>query len=288
MPLQPVFRRPSALLSPYIAYFFELESAPPAEGEGPHRVNVLPVPHAQMVFSFGGPSFERVMGGDRRPSPDDAITGYTTRTMEYSNPGRLGVLMAGFHPWGVQPFFERPVRPLIDRSVMLADVCTGVDVLERDVRAAATTDARLAHIERFLLTNLRRPALDTDLVRSITTIQEAKGRVRVQELADALGLGRRQYLRRFQDAAGVEPSLFTQLVRFQSTFEAMDRQGDTPDWPTIAHEAGYYDQAHFINAFRSFTGLAPTEYLARMHRTAVGAHFDAHRTADDPLRRMYI
>ncbi|MBK8708501.1 MAG: hypothetical protein IPN30_08445 [Flavobacteriales bacterium] len=106
MPLQPVFTRPSALLAPYISYLFELESAPPADAE-PHRVNVLPVPHAQMVFSFGGPSFERVMGGEQKPSPDFALTGYTTRTMEYSNPGHLGVVMAGFHPWGLQPFFEK-------------------------------------------------------------------------------------------------------------------------------------------------------------------------------------
>ncbi|HQW04838.1 MAG: AraC family transcriptional regulator [Flavobacteriales bacterium] len=287
MPLQPVFTRPSALLAPYISYLFELESAPPADAE-PHRVNVLPVPHAQMVFSFGGPSFERVMGGEQKPSPDFALTGYTTRTMEYSNPGHLGVVMAGFHPWGLQPFFEKPLRAIIDRNVLLSDVCRGVVSFERDLRDASDPQARIQCIERFLLANLRRPALDEEMVRSATTIMEAKGSRRVQELADALSMSRRQYLRRFQDTMGVDPSLFTQLVRFQSTFEAMDLHGEAPDWPAIALDAGYYDQAHFINAFRSFTGLSPTEYLVRMRRTEVGQHFDAHRTNDDPMRRMYI
>lgn len=288
MSLVPVFSRPSAPLAPYVAYFFELESPAPASGAPDHTVNVLPVPHAQMVFSFGGPSFERIMGGDRRPSPDYAVTGFTTRTMEYSNPSELGVLMAGFHPWGLQPFFERPLQGLIDRSVLLADVCVGSEHLERDVRNASNTTERVAAVERFLLGNLRRPVLDDALVASASAIMEARGRVRVQELADACALSRRQYLRRFQDAMGIEPRLFAQLVRFQSTFEAMDQHGDAPDWPAIAVDAGYYDQAHFINAFRGFTGFSPTEYLARMHRTRVGEHFDTHRRDDDPLRRMYI
>ncbi|HRH69556.1 MAG TPA: helix-turn-helix domain-containing protein [Flavobacteriales bacterium] len=288
MSLQPVFSRPPALLAPYIAYFFELEAEAPTGDAGPHRVNVLPVPHAQMVFSFGGASFERVMGGELKPSPDQAITGYTTRTIEYSNPGRFWVCMAGFHPWGLQPFFEKPMRPIIDRNVELDKVFTGTEELDRAMRTASDGSARLQCIERFLLSKLRRPALDEVIVGSVKAIMEEKGRVRVQELADALSLSRRQYLRRFQDACGVEPSLFIQLVRFQSTFEAMDQQGAIPDWSAIALDAGYYDQAHFINAFRSFTGLAPTEYLACMHRTDLGKHFDAHRKEDDPMRRMYI
>ncbi|MBK8947973.1 MAG: AraC family transcriptional regulator [Flavobacteriales bacterium] len=167
-------------------------------------------------------------------------------------------------------------------------VFTGTGELDHAVRTASDGSARLQRIERFLLSKLRRPALDEAVVHSVKAIMEGKGRVRVQELADARSLSRRQFLRRFQDACGVEPSLFIQLVRFQSTFEAMDQQGEAPDWSTIALDAGYYDQAHFINAFRSFTGLAPTEYMACMHRTELGRSFDAHRNEDDPMRRMYI
>jgi len=32
----------------------------------------------------------------------------------------------------------------------------------------------------------------------------------------------------------------------------------------LALECGYYDQSHFINEFRSFSGLTPLEFL---HRT---------------------
>jgi AraC-like DNA-binding protein len=34
------------------------------------------------------------------------------------------------------------------------------------------------------------------------------------------------------------------------------------DWVEIALECGYYDQAHFIHEFRTFSGLTPSAYVA--------------------------
>ena len=36
--------------------------------------------------------------------------------------------------------------------------------------------------------------------------------------------------------------------------------GVEPDWPQLALDLGYFDQAHLINDFRSITGYSPTEY----------------------------
>ncbi len=34
-------------------------------------------------------------------------------------------------------------------------------------------------------------------------------------------------------------------------------------WTDLALGCGYYDQPHFINEFRSFSGLSPLEFLRR-------------------------
>lgn len=284
---EPCFLRPSERLAPFVAYYFALEhkSKP---GEQGFEVNVLPVPHAQMVFSHGDESFEREMGGPLKPSPGYAVTGYTTRTVAYSNPGNLGVIMAGFHPWGLAPFLEFPLKNATDRNVELQRVMRGASHLEESIRAANSLDQRIERIEAFLLKNLLKPALDEPMVAACKTATERQGRVAVTELAKEVGLSVRQFQRRFIDRIGVEPKLFLQLVRFQRAFELMDQATDSPDWIAIADAAGYYDQSHFINDFRSFTGFAPTEYLARIVRTTVGRSFDYHLDEDDPLRRMYI
>ena len=284
---EPVFLRPSAHLAPYAAYYFALENEV-GPGDPPFEVNVLPVPHAQMVFSFGDESFERDMGGPLKHSPGYAITGYTTRTVAYSNPGRLGVIMAGFHPWGLAPFTDYALKQATDRSVELHLAFSGVPELEERIRRAANMHERIALIEAFLLVNLRKPALDEALVAACKEAMARQGRITVAELAVHAGLSVRQLQRRFADRIGTEPKLFLELIRFQRAFELMDQSGASPDWIAIAHAAGFYDQSHFIKDFKSFTGLAPTDYLARMHRTEVGRSFDTHVHKDDPLRRMYI
>ena len=37
----------------------------------------------------------------------------------------------------------------------------------------------------------------------------------------------------------------------------------TMRWANLALRCGYYDQSHFINDFRSFSGLSPLEFLRR-------------------------
>jgi len=249
---------------------------------------VFPVPHLQLVFSFGDDSFERATDGPFVASPGYALTGYTTRTVEYANRGRLGVLMAGLHPWGLRALLASALPTVVDRNIELRCLLGGIDELEADLRAAPSADARLRLVECFLTRNLRAPAIDPVVERAVVAMVSSRGSSSVQSLANDAGLSRRQFLRRFRDTTGVEPRLFSQLVRFQSVFEAMDTQHGSLNWSEIALTAGYYDQSHFINAFREFTGVTPVDYLRHATRSKVGLHFDTHIRRDDPMRRMYV
>lgn len=288
MALTPEFHRPSPHLAPYVAYFFSLEAAAIRTGEPPHSVQVLPVPHIQLVFSFGDESFERRMHGPLVRSPSFGVTGYTTSTVTYLNRGRLGVLMVGLQPWGLRALLARALPQVLDRNIELRDLFGGVDELEDAWYAARDSATRLQLVEMFLTRNLRAPVIDERVREAVDRIASARGNVSVQSLADHAGLSRRQFLRRFRDTVGIEPRLYSQLVRFQATFEAMDAQRGAPDWTDIALRAGYYDQSHFINAFRAFTGLSPAEYLRCLTRSESGRAFDTHVREDDPVRRMYL
>ena len=51
------------------------------------------------------------------------------------------------------------------------------------------------------------------------------------------------------------PKWVLQRVRLH---EAADRMADgEKDWPRLALELGYFDQAHFIKAFKAAIGLSP-------------------------------
>ena len=51
-------------------------------------------------------------------------------------------------------------------------------------------------------------------------------------------------------------------MRFQKAILEIEND-DFIRWSKIARESGFYDQAHFINEFKSFSGFTPNEYMKR-------------------------
>lgn len=86
------------------------------------------------------------------------------------------------------------------------------------------------------------------------------GNVSIETAAHQSGLSRRQFERRFLQAAGIPPKLFSRMQRFQRVFPALE--GAEVAWVDAAVHCGYYDQAHLIRDFREFAGKPPSALLA--------------------------
>ena len=66
------------------------------------------------------------------------------------------------------------------------------------------------------------------------------------------------------DRVGVGPRGFAELVRFHRFILGLPIGSRLPSWADLVAESPYYDQPHFIRAFRRFSGYTPVEYLARV------------------------
>ena len=53
--------------------------------------------------------------------------------------------------------------------------------------------------------------------------------------------------------------MYSRIIRFQA---ALKEYGSKKTLTDIAQDCGYYDQSHFINDFREFTGYNPKVYFA--------------------------
>jgi AraC-like DNA-binding protein len=54
------------------------------------------------------------------------------------------------------------------------------------------------------------------------------------------------------------PKQFASIVRLRAAVESYGRGSSLT---TVAHDAGYFDQFHFVRTFRSFTGEPPQRFL---------------------------
>jgi AraC-like DNA-binding protein len=95
-------------------------------------------------------------------------------------------------------------------------------------------------------------------------LRESHGRTAVGALAEELGWSRRRLVARFREEIGLPPKAVARLLRFEHALELVDRGAP---WAEVAFNAGYYDQSHLINEFRSITGITPVEYVTNLQDT---------------------
>ena len=169
-----------------------------------------------------------------------------------------------FHPGGFAPFAGDSVDLFSNRSVGLEDVWGGTAQSLRDrLREFSTPIARLRCLEEFLLQRFaghlsRHPIVDF----ALDSFQRAPGLATVREVARSTGWSERRFSQVFREQVGFSPKAWTRILRFQRTVQQLHAVLDVP-WSEMALDCGYYDQSHFANEFRAFSGIDATTYSAR-------------------------
>jgi AraC-like DNA-binding protein len=123
--------------------------------------------------------------------------------------------------------------------------------------AEARSDEDHVSVVEALLTTLSYAA-DPIVSRAITMLDNVTTDAGVAGVAKALGKSERQLERRFLARVGVSPKRFAILRRFE---RAVALAKTSPSLTAAAHDAGYFDQSHFVRDFRRFTGHSPRSIL---------------------------
>ncbi len=95
--------------------------------------------------------------------------------------------------------------------------------------------------------------------RAAGAVTNARGRIRVDGLAERLGVTARTLERMFREHAGLSPKKFIRLVRFQDVLSRLRTGNSFRTLADLACECEYADQSHLIRDFRSLMRLSPGE-----------------------------
>jgi AraC-like DNA-binding protein len=167
-----------------------------------------------------------------------------------------------FEPGGFPSFVRERADLFSNRSVALDDVWGASANLLRDrLREARTAEAKLALVQDFLSARF---VPDTNpLVRfAIRRFSEAQFGLSVAEVAAESGWSQRRFSQVFREQVGLTPTAWRRIQRFQRAVRQLHSGVDVA-WAELALDCGYYDQSHFANEFRAFSGIDATTYSAR-------------------------
>lgn len=250
---------PPLVLAPFVQFFWALEDDVASGEEFVHR-SMADV-GVEMVFHYRAKFDEISDCGTIETSPIASIQAQSTTFRRFTTTESFGIFGAYLYPFAIPRFFSLPAHDLTNISPDLESVLGQAGRrLDQTMADADSNEQRVAIISDFLCDRLSRNAKDLDNIhRAVHTIRDAKGDINIVQLAREYSLSTRQFERKFKDLAGLTPKTFSRVVRFQSA--TRHRLDGNRDLTNIAYSCGYYDQSHFINEFREFSGYSPKEYF---------------------------
>jgi len=191
--------------------------------------------------------------------PDQSfVMGFSNHYVEFSLGHTFHYAGIRFLPTVFPRFFGIPAVELNNRFEPLDNVVPAVasyiaDQLSPDSPLQSIKTA----LDRYFIGHLAQTDVsgDSRVTKAVQIILENSGTLSVARDLNT-GLSQRQLRRAFKVFVGGTPKSFSKVIRFQHILKKAACSLNLRK-SSLLHDAGYYDQAHFINEFKTFYGESP-------------------------------
>ena len=245
---------PPEPLSKFIKCFWILERL--YDAETPSE-NVLPDSYIEFILNFGSRYYLEREGD----LPSIFMIGLLKRPLPFYANGKVKLVCIRFYPWGPFSLLGSNIKETINTKFNLNVQETLLDSLGEHLNQNEYEEA-VKCLSDFILEIYLRKNFDKNTVDSAAQIlYRDMGEVRIEELAKMCNVTQRTLQRNFNNRLGISPKSYASNVRFDTAKKKLSHNPNM-DLTVLAHESGYYDQAHFIRDFKIYCGCTPSEFAA--------------------------
>lgn len=132
------------------------------------------------------------------------------------------------------------------------------DMLSEKIALAISTKERINILTNYFKSCLNKTKYEDRLItKAIQQIKRCSGNTNIAQLSKDHFLSHKQFKRRFKEYSGFNPKMYARIVRFESVIKNYLKWNNLTD---AAYHSGYYDQAHFIHDFKTFTDFRPKNF----------------------------
>lgn len=244
---------PSEILRPFV------KSMAISINESASSYKILPGTSIVMGFQFSG-KLSYSQNTKTIPLNTSGITGLMNSYRIFNNAANTGSVLVMFTETGASAFFKDPLHELFDQSLALDDLMlrSQMDVVTEQINEADSDTERINAVENFLISRLNNKASDELVSLAVNLIKQSQGNIKITALIEKLNISQSQFEKRFRKVVGASPKKFASIVRLDTILNANPKSNKLTG---LAFDSGYFDQAHFIKDFKSFTGQTPEQYF---------------------------
>ena len=244
------------------------------------RECILPTGRAQVILNLARDFLlDCPEGRPSRRTPSSLVVGARSVYEVVDTSDMADLIGIVFRPGGFPLFAADAADRFSNRSVDLEEVWGARTRALRDrLREVPTPQARLRCLEAHLADVFRarllepRPVHHCAVAFALERFARTPSLFTVRDVARSTGWSERRFSQIFREEVGLSPKVWCRIQRFQRAVQQLHAGVDVP-WAELALNCGFYDQSHFANEFRAFSGVDATTYSAR--RTQWANHISA-------------
>jgi len=234
------------------------------------RERILPTGNTQVILNLARDYLLDCPEGrpERRSSPA-AIVGARSVYEIVDTADMADLIGIVFEQGGFPAFASEAADLFSNRGVDLEDVWGArVRTLRDRLREIPSPRLRLQCFEAFLYRSFKSRILEPRPIRhcavmfALKQFAHAPSLSTVSDVARSTGWSERRFSQVFREEVGLTPKVWCRIQRFQRAVQQLHAGAEVP-WSELALNCGFYDQSHFANEFRAFSGVDITTYTAR-------------------------
>lgn len=248
--------QPSAQLADYVRYFWVFEGEASEAQPYLHRTMANGCP--ELLFHYKGAFRELLFDQTIQSSFLTGIHAQTNQYRRFIVHEPFGMFGAYLYPYALTSLFNIPAIELTNQLPDLASLVKS-DELEEKMLMAIDHTERLSIIENYLVQKIKQPKQPA-IMLAVKEIIKHRGQLNIRQLSETYSLSTRQFERNFKEHTGFSAKTFSTIIRFNAVL-AQKHQPEQ-SMLDIAYNFGYYDQSHFVQDFKTFSGYSPRMYFS--------------------------
>ncbi|MEV5612092.1 helix-turn-helix domain-containing protein [Streptomyces sp. NPDC052225] len=259
-----------------------------SRGQRPALHRGLPSPYLTLIFSLDGPVVsgstpEQAMGADAHRT-EIVVGGLHQSPAFIAQPEHEAGIQLAVHPLAARALLGAPAAELAGPVVTDGAAVLGAEAtqLHDRLQELKSWRARFDVLSAYLRTHDPFAGVRPEVAEAWTWLARHRGAGTLPGLAAHVALSERRLTTLFRAETGLSPGQAARLMRFQYAKESVVRAAtaDRPlDLSRIAADHGYCDHSHLVRAFRQYTGLSPTAWLAEECRNIqAGGHHNGEES----------
>jgi AraC-like DNA-binding protein len=190
------------------------------------------------------------------------VAGLQTQPTYVESYGQSKMIVIQFKTVGAYVFLTQPLRYFTNQYIDLDCIFKNdADETWERLQETKTSHEKFLLVENFLYRKLLSNKIpNKKLISSIGVLLKNKEPISITEICGQYNISRKHLNFLFREYLGISPKMLWSLNRFQLILQTISKS--KPDkLATIAYDLDFFDQAHFNNNFKRFTGLKPNHYI---------------------------